>query len=121
MAGATVRVRGLPQLQRAFRSISKDLSREVRSGLKEAAQPVLQEAQALLSPVSADSAAGYRIVVRARGVALEQSRKRTTGLRPDWGRFQFGRAMAPAVESKEQEVVNGLEKVLDDLARRNGF
>lgn len=121
MAAATVRVRGLRALQRDFRRISKDLSKEVREGLRKAADPVRQEATALFAPVNADSASGYRIVVRQRGVALEQSRRRTTGARPDYARLQFARAMAPAVESKENEVVKGLEDALDDLARGYGF
>ncbi len=121
MATGTVRVKGLRALQRDFRRISKDLSKEVRDGLRKAADPVRQEAVALFSPISAASAAGYRIVVRQRGVALEQSRRRTTGLRPDYARLQFARAMAPAVDRKENDVVKGLEQALDDLARGYGF
>lgn len=121
MATGTVRVRGLKQLQRDFRRISKDLTREVRNGLRKAADPVRQEATALFTPNSADSASGYRIVVRQRGVALEQSRRRTTGKRPDYAKLQFAQAMAPAVESKQNDVVKGLEDALDDLARGYGF
>jgi hypothetical protein len=121
MATGTVRVHGLRALQRDFRRISKSLSKEVRDGLRKAADPVRVEAAALLAPISADSAAGYKIRVRQRGVALEQSRRRTTGLRPDYAKLQFARAMAPAVANKENEVVKGLEDALDDLAKGYGF
>jgi hypothetical protein len=121
MAAGTVRVHGLRQLQRDFRRLSKDLTKEVREGLRKAADPVRVEATALLEPVNAYSAAGYKIRVRQRGVALEQSRRRTTGLRPDYAKLQFARAMAPAIERKEEFVVKGLEDALDDLARGYGF
>ena len=121
MAASTVRVRGLRELQRDFRKMSKDLSKEVRDGLREAAEPVRQEASTLFSPISADSAAGYKVRVRQRGVAVEQSRRRTTGKRPDFGRLQMGRALIPALENRADEVVKGVEKVLDKLAGSNGF
>lgn len=121
MAASTVRVRGLRELQRDFRKMSGDLSKEVRQGLREAAEPVRQEAAALFASVSADSAAGYKVRVRQRGVAVEQSRRRTTGLRPDYGRLQMGRALIPALERRQGEVIKGVEKTLDRLAGANGF
>lgn len=98
-----------------------DLPKEARKSLREAAEPVRQEAQDLFSRISAESAAGYRVRVRARGVAVEQSRKRTTGRRPDFGRRQMGVALIPALEKRSNEVVRGLEKMLDDLSGSNGF
>lgn len=121
MAASTVRVKGLRELQRDFRKMSKDLSKEVRDGLREGAEPVRQEAAALFSPISADSAAGYKVRVRQRGVAVEQSRRRTTGKRRDYGRLQMGRALIPGLEAKQGEVIRGVEKVLDKLAGSNGF
>lgn len=121
MAAGTVIVRGLPELQRAFRRIDKDLSRDLRAALKAAAMPVREEATRLFSPESVASANGYRVAVRARGVAVEQSKPRTTGLRPDYGRLQMRTALLPALRDKEEEVVAGVGHVLDFLAKRNGF
>lgn len=101
--------------------MSKDLSKEVREGLRDAAQPVRAEAQSRFSPISPGSAAGYRVVVRQRGVAVEQSRRRTTGKRPDFGRLQLARALFPALDSKQEEVIEGVDKVLGKLANANGF
>lgn len=121
MAASTVRVRGLREMQRDFRRMSGDLRDESREALREAAEPVRREAQALFAPISAESAAGYRVRVRARGVSVEQSLRRTTGLRPDFGRRQMGRALIPALERRQAEVIRGLERMLDRLAGNNGF
>jgi hypothetical protein len=121
MAAQTIRVEGLAELQRDFRRIAKDLAKEVREELRKAAEPVRREAQALFSPVSADSAAAYKVRVRQRGVAVEQSKRRVTGLRPDYGRLQMGRALIPALERKADGVVDDLGEMLDKLADRNGF
>lgn len=121
MAAGSVKVKGLRELQRDFRAISKEASKEVRESLREAAEPVRQEAQSLFSGVDARSAAGYKVRVRQRGVAVEQSRRRTTGQHPEYGALQMRRALLPALESRENDVVEGIEKALDRLADRRGF
>lgn len=121
MSSATVRVRGLGELQRDFRKMSKDLAKEVRGELREVAEPVRAEAQRLLAPLDAGSAAGYKVRVRTRGVAVEQSRRRTTGRRPDWGALQMRRVLLPALASQQSHVFRGLERMLDRLAGNNGF
>jgi hypothetical protein len=117
----TVRVKGLRELQQDFRKMEGSLRKEVREGLREAAEPVRKQAQALFEPINADSAAGYRVRVRARGVAVEQSRRRTTGRRPDYGRRQMGRALIPALNARQGEVISSLDKMLGRLAGENGF
>jgi hypothetical protein len=98
-----------------------DLPKEVRRELKEAAEPVRLEAQRLFAPVSARSAAGYRVRVRSRGVAVEQSKRRTTGKHPEFGRMQIGRALIPALERKSDDVEDALAGMIDRLAARNEF
>lgn len=121
MAAGTVRVRGLRELQRDFRRISKDLAKEVREGLKAAAEPVRQEAAELFNPVDAHSAAGYRVSVRQKVVTVQQSRRRTTGQHPEYGSLQMRRALIPARSRREDEVVEAVDKVLAKLAGENGF
>ena len=101
--------------------MSGSLKDELREGLKKAAEPVRQEAAALFQRYDARSAAGYRVAVRARGVSVEQSRRRTTGQHPEFGALQMRRALLPALASREEQVLRGVENVLDDLARDNGF
>lgn len=121
MAGSTVHVRGLRELQRDCAKLSKALAKEVRDELRIVAEPVRVEAVSLLSPLSADSAAGYKVRVRARGVAVEQSRRRTTGRRPDWGARQMRDVLIPALDSKQSEVITGLDRMLGRLAGENGW
>jgi hypothetical protein len=59
--------------------------------------------------------------VRQRGVAVEQSRRRTTGLRPDFGVLQMQRALLPALDTKQSEVVDKVEQLLDTLGKNAGF
>lgn len=121
MAATTVRVTGLQDLRKDLRKISRDADREVRESLREAARPVLDEAQRLFRPFSSSSADGYKIRVRQRGVAVEQSKRRTTGLHPEWGRLQMGVAFIPALQNKADEVVERVDAGVVDLAKRNGW
>lgn len=122
MAAGAVQVRGLRELQRDFRKLSKEVSKEIRKGLKDAVEPVRQEAQSLFSPIDSRSAAGYRVAVRARGVAIEQRIGRTTGHHPEFGALQMRRALLPARASKFDEVIDRLDRdVLGRLEARYGF
>ncbi len=101
--------------------MSKDLTRDLRAELREAGDIVRDESRSRFSGISPRSAAGYRTVVRARGVAVEQRLGRTTGARPDFGALQLRRALNPALEAKTGEVERQLEGMLDRLGSRNGF
>ena len=101
--------------------MDKELAKELRGELKEVGQIVQKEAASLFSGVDTRSAAGYKVRVRARGVAVEQSLRRTTGQHPDYGAKQMREALLPALESKENAVVERLEDMLDSLGRGAGF
>jgi hypothetical protein len=113
---ATVRVKGLRELQAAFRKADRELAKDLRSELKEAGTIVQREASSRFSGIDARSAAGYKVRVRARGVAVEQSLRRTTGLHAQYGAMQMSTALLPALESKEGQVVDRLERMLDGFA-----
>ena len=116
MATQTVRVRGLREFMRATAKADKSTKKVVRDKLKEAGDVVRQEAAELFSPISAKSAAGYRVRARVGGVYVEQSLRKTTGQHPTFGRLQMGRALEPALERKSGEVEKRLEKAVDELA-----
>lgn len=97
------------------------LPRDLRSELREAGNIVRDDARPRFSGVSAKSAAGYRTVVRARGVAVEQRLGRTTGKRPDFGAKQMSEALVPALDAKAGDVENRLDLMLGRLAGENGF
>lgn len=121
MAVGTVRVSGLAELNRAFRLADKELAKELRKELRAAGNIVRDESRARFSGVDAASAAGYRTVVRQRGVAVEQSLGRTTGLRADFGALQMRRAIEPALTTKQGEVIDQLDGMLDRIGRTAGF
>lgn len=121
MASATIAVRGLKELNRDFRKMSKELSKELRDELKEAGDLVRAESARLFSRYDAGSAAGYKVRVRQGGVAVEQSRRRVTGKRGDYGALQMRRALEPGLTAKQDEVFRRVDKMLGHLAGSNGF
>lgn len=119
----TVRVRGLNETLRAFRYIGGDLNKEVRAELKQVGEIVRRDASVRASAkgYGARTQSGYRTRVRQKGVAVEQSRRKTTGKRPEFGALQMRKVLIPARSDNYDEVIKGLEKALDNLAREAGF
>ena len=89
----------------------------VRRELRKVAEPVRAEAQRLFQSTDPKSASRYGISVRKVGaVSVEQRLRRTTGLRPDFGRLQMRTALEPALETKTDEVMELFDGVLGRLA-----
>lgn len=112
----TVRVEGLRDFLRDTNKAEKETKKKVRDRLKEAGDVVREEASRLFSPVSAKTAGGYKVRARVSGVHVEQSLRKTTGMRPDFGALQMRRALVPALINKEDDVYREMEKAADDLA-----
>lgn len=112
----TVRVEGLRDFLRDTAKAERETKKKVRDRLKDAGDVVRQEASRLFDPVSAKTAGGYRVRARVSGVHVEQSLRKTTGLRADYGALQMRRALVPALINKEDEVHREMEKAADDLA-----
>jgi hypothetical protein len=127
-----IRVRGLRELTRDFKRISKDLSKEVRSELADAAKPVGERAtEIILSPPPEgmrnmdEHWAGMRIgVAQGKGVVYvvpaSRSRRRKGRARPNVAR-EFRPRMEQALNDKKDEVTERLDDVLGHLFDRNGF
>jgi hypothetical protein len=113
---ATLRLNGYRELMRATAQADRESKRYVRETFREVGQIVQREATIRFSPVDWGSAIGYRTRVRQRGVAVEQSRKRTTGLRPDYGSLQMRRALLPALMANADTLERELERALDRVA-----
>lgn len=114
-----VQVNGLRELLRVTDRAGKDTKKLVRSEIREAAKPVLEDARRRLAPIDTRSAAKLGISVRRTGVvSVEQRARRTTGQHPEYGRLQMSRALIPALDAKQDEVVSRLEQSLDQLASR---
>lgn len=116
MATQTLRVKGLREFQRACAKGDKESRTEVRKALKEAGEPVRRSAAQHFSPIDVRSAAGFRVVVRQRGVAVEQRIRRTTGQRPKYGSLQMRRALLPALMENEHEIERQTEIAIDRIA-----
>lgn len=112
----TLRVKGYREFVRACDRAGKETKKEVRSTFRKVGDIVKEEAASRFRDIDARSAAGYRTVVRQRGVSVEQSLRRTTGLRPDFGVLQMRRALEPALADKEGEVEREMENAIDKVA-----
>lgn len=124
MATQTVRVRGLRELQRDFKKMEGGLNKEIDKGLRDAAKIVSDEARSISSShgFSARSVTGVRPRVKGFGRAyVEQSRRKTTGKRGDFGVMQMQRVLLPALGRKQGDVIKELDKVLAELGGDYGF
>jgi hypothetical protein len=101
---------------RACDRAGKESKREGRNAFKEAGDIVRVEATHRFQPIDARSAAGYRTRVRQRGVAVEQSLRRTTGEHPEFGSLQMRRALIPALDARSDRVERELEHAIDKVA-----
>src|SRR5690348_15316602 len=97
-------VKGDKELERSLKGLRKDVLRELRPALRKAAEPVRAEAASLFSRFDDRTAAGFKIRVRQKGVAVQQTIGRTTGLRPDFGSLQMRTALLPALADKGEQV-----------------
>lgn len=121
-----VRIKGLKELQRDFKRLSKDLDKQMTGELKKAAEPVraVAEQRALGGIRNMTPAwAGQRVgVSRARGsVFIAPSARRHGGSpRPNLGALLMLQ-MEAAVDQKQDEVVVALEHMVDRLGGHYGL
>lgn len=112
----TLRIEGYNEFLIACDNAGKESKKFVRGTFREVGDIVRADAMRLLAPDSARSAAGYRTRVRRRGVAVEQSLRKTTGTRPDWGATQMRGALLPSMEANEDRIVGAMERAMDLVA-----
>jgi hypothetical protein len=117
-----VRVKGLREVERAFREMAPETKKAIDRELVDAGKIVARDAARRFSPVNARSAAGFKSRVRSYGrLVVEQRRRRTTGKRPDYGALQMRRALLPARQAHTPLIERRMEQVVDLIARHNGF
>ena len=115
----TLRVTGYREFLRATNRAEKKSKKFVRDNFREVGEVVRQPAAADLRALQdppAKSAAGLRTIVRVRGVNVEQTLRRVTGKRPDWGALQMRRILIPNLEAREGQIERTLERKLDVIA-----
>jgi hypothetical protein len=109
---------GFRELIKATRQMEPDTRRYVRAAFRQAGEQVRQEAASLFSGIDSRSAAGFKVRVRQRGIAVEQSLRKTTGLRPDYGALMMRRALLPARADKADETATAIDEALDKVVHR---
>lgn len=111
-------VRGYSEFMRAMQLADKQSRKALRDELRRTGERVRVDAGARFARYSARTAAGYRTRVRQRGIAVEQSLRRTTGLRGDFGALQMRRALLPARDDNLDTLERDLEAAMDRIADR---
>jgi hypothetical protein len=125
--GATrsIKVHGLRELQRDLKKYQSDLAKELRGELKDAAEPVRVEAERLaLQDIRniGPTWSGMRVGVTGRMVYVAPKRRRKGGSpRPNLAGLLMEKAMQPALDKHEGDVVNKVEDLIDHLATHYGF
>jgi len=111
---ATIKIEGLKEFQRNMKNAEKDAQKEAREGLKEAAEPVLEDWRRQLAPIHLKSASKLRIRLRTGSVLIAQSLRSTTGEHPEFATLQI-RQGESALLRHTAEVERIMEHQLEDV------
>lgn len=117
---ASIQYEGLRQIAQALKETDQAALRELTDDLGRVGGVVEREAVSLFDRIDARSAAGFDTRVRVNSssmalVSVGQSKRKTTGLRPDYGALQVTEALLPARDRKIGEAV----RILEDGAVRH--
>lgn len=121
MPTEAVRVRGLKELQRDLRKVSREVEGDLRTELKRLGEPVRVEAERLAQAQGwGDKWSRARVGYASGIVYVAPAARRTTGTpRRNFGVLMMTREFMPAVENKRADVEAGVEKMLDRLFDRH--
>lgn len=113
VGGATVRVEGLREVQRAFRKMSGELNPALRTALREAAWPVARTVREYEGKWTGASVKTIGPKTTLMGASVTQRARKVTGRRPDFGALQMRQAFIPALEDHAEDIQHAAEHVLD--------
>lgn len=123
---ATVQVDGLKELHRAFKRSGTGIEKDMKSGLKDVAEDIAQEARSRF-PASSFSYKGYganaKAIVRTTGSKAFVGRFIETGFHPRGsGTFVEGRyVVGGVIEDRQNQIVEGVADVVDKTTRDAGW
>ena len=110
-------LRASNRAQKESKTFVKDSFREVGEVVRRPAADDLRTLQGgPRSKKKNDSASGLRTRVTTTGVDVEQSLRKTTGKRPDWGKTQMRKILLPNLESHQREIAEKFDEKLGDIA-----
>lgn len=115
-SGTTVRVKGLKELNRAINRADKESKKLMKDRFKQVGEIVASDGRSRFSRIDSGSAAGFKTKALTKGVKVEQSRRKVTGKRGDYGALQMRTALVPALQAKRDDVIDELNRALDDVA-----
>lgn len=120
-SGATIRVSGLKEAQRAFKQCEGNLKKQMLLAGKAAAEPVAVSARSKLDRYNGISL--NTIVPRStmQGAFVTQKAKKVTGLRGDFGALQMTVGLMPALEENTAEIIEIYDHALGALTAEAGF
>lgn len=133
----SVNVRGIKELNRAFALADRELAKQLRTQLREAAKPVAADAQQLAVQEIRNVDRGKRIAGKpdwsrmrvgyGYGVVYvaptnrgRRTRTRPALARPNFGTLLMDRAMEPALEQNVDQITNNVNELLDRVERTWG-
>lgn len=118
-SGVTVKATGIREVQRGLRKIDADLPRALNRALVEIGRPISEDARSRVERYG--SSVANKIRPRVKGSSLfVESRARSKGIRPNLGGLVF-RGIYGAAAKHTDKTVEAFERVIERLARDNGF
>jgi hypothetical protein len=114
-------VAGLREVNAAFRKIDKKLAVDFGNDLKKAAAPVVEDVKSKETRWAGASINTIRAKRSGPRVFVEQSARKKTGLRADFGALQMRDALEPALEENTNAVFTEVERVLEKYASSADF
>ena len=112
-------VYGYRELVKANAKAAKEARLFTRHELRKVGDIVREDSQRRFDPVDSKSAAGYKTRVRQRGIAVEQSLKKTTGKRGKYGTMQMKRALLPALYANRERMDREFELAIRRIAAKH--
>lgn len=125
MAHSAIRIKGDKELERAFLELRREVLSELRPALRKIGEGVRtlaeQKATANISHIG-PTWGRMRIGVTTRlYYVAPRARPHGGSPRPNLAGLLMTRAMVPAADEKQDEMVTAVEALVDASARRNGF
>jgi hypothetical protein len=117
--GASIRVEGLREVNRAFSRISDQVGDGIKRELLKLAEPVAAEGRSRIGHYAGASTSTITPIATLKGAIVRQ-RARSKHVRGDFGALQMTHLLG-AVEDQRAEIENGVEDFIDFLGRKEGF
>jgi hypothetical protein len=125
MTETVTHVVGLRELQRSLAAMDKGIRKDLRDTLKAAVEPVRSDAQRLATANIRHIGPRWslmRVGVTSSLVYLAPKQRRRGGSpRPNLAQLLMNRAMQPALDESENEIVAAVEIGLDRFITEHGF